>query len=144
MKEITNSKNNIISPQTVRYIFTGTITAAIDLSVYILCFEYLPLYGTTLTVVSTINAWSFSTIFSFFSNKFYVFKGVSNRKLIYELGLFLSVRLLSLLMSVTMMILLINSVGINFFIAKITVSTLIVSFNYIVSRILIFGKEKAA
>ena len=95
-------------------------------------------------------AWVVAVLFSFFTNKLFVFESPSFRANIFwrELGTFIGTRLLSFLLFEELVFgileALFSRMGISgaVWVAKILVAVLVVVFNYVASKLVIFRKKK--
>lgn len=94
-------------------------------------------------MINTVG-WAISVIFAFFTNRKYVFKS-DNPNLAGEIVKFVGGRLLTWGLDVFIMWLLVNVWGINYWIAKLFVSCVLVMIaNYLISKLLVFkeGQKK--
>ncbi len=95
-------------------------------------------------LVMNAIAWIASVLFSFITNKLFVFESSSWKIAVAakELLAFLSARILSFLIFEELIFaLLINIFGINDLIAKLAVAVFVVIFNYVASKLVIFRKK---
>ena len=123
----------------IKYIFFGVTTTIINIVSFIFMnhmgFDYR---------VSNVIAWTFSVLFAFYTNKKYVFNSKSNdiEVLKKESISFISARIFSLVLDMSLMILLINFMDTNQLISKIIVNILVVILNYLLSKFYIFSDKK--
>lgn len=95
-------------------------------------------------LVMNAIAWIASVLFSFITNKLFVFESSSWKIAVAakELLAFLGARILSFLIFEELIFaLLINIFGINDLIAKLVVAVFVVIFNYVASKLVIFRKK---
>lgn len=86
--------------------------------------------------------WLVGVIFAYFTNRKYVFKS-DNSNMLSEAGKFVSGRLLTWGLDVFIMWLMVNIWGINYWIAKLFVSCVLVMVaNYVISKLLVFNKKE--
>lgn len=89
-------------------------------------------------------AWAAAVIFAFFTNKLFVFESRSFKPdiLVKEFLIFVSARVLSLILEEAFLALTVKVMGIHELIAKVIISVVVVIVNYFASKFLIFKKEK--
>lgn len=86
--------------------------------------------------------WLVGVIFAYFTNRKYVFKS-DNANMKSEITKFFGGRILTWALDVFIMWLMVNKWGINYWIAKIFVSCVLVMIaNYLISKLLVFAKPK--
>lgn len=120
-----------------RYLVVGGLTTLINLMVYQiglwLGIEYL---------VSTTIAFIASVIFAFFTNKYFVFKIVTQKAIWQELVMFTGSRISTFLIETVGLIVLISGLALQKMIAKLIMSIIVIILNYILSKFWIFKGEK--
>lgn len=123
----------------IKYIFFGVTTTIIN----IVSFMFMNHMGLDYRV-SNVIAWTLSVSFAFYTNKKYVFNSKSNdiEVLKKESISFISARVFSLVLDMSLMILLINFMNINELTSKIIVNILVVILNYLLSKFYIFSDKK--
>ena len=90
-------------------------------------------------VLSVIN-WTAGVIFAYFTNRKFVFK--SNAPMLSEAPKFVLSRVSTLILDIVIMWLTVNVIGMNYWIAKIFISAVLVTIaNYVFSKLLIFKKK---
>ncbi len=110
------------------------------LTEYILWF-HTPLYWYS---VASIIAWIVAVTFAYVGNKLYVFRSrnLTRRELIQEVLSFFGARVLSLLLfDLAGLSLLIQVFYMDEFIAKLIMNILVIIFNYVASKLVIFKKK---
>lgn len=114
------------------YLIFGGLTTVLNIITYYLFVSV----GVDYKIATTV-AWFVSVLFAFFTNKSYVFK--SSRSIYREIGPFFGARILSYLMDLGMMVLLIDVAQQDDMLAKIVTNVLVVVFNYVASKMVIFN-----
>lgn len=89
-------------------------------------------------------AWIAAVTFAYISNKLYVFqsRNLSRRELIQEVSSFFGARMMSLLLfDLAGLSLCVQALHMNEFIAKVAMNVLVIVFNYVASKLVIFKKK---
>ena len=115
----------------IPYIVFGLLTTVVNYMFYFPLF-YLADFS---ALVSNTIAWFFSVLFSFFANKFFVFKSpdLSVKRVSYELLCFFGARLVTGVLETVILFILVDIFDMSGLIWKLAVSCLIVICNYITS-----------
>ena len=134
------------------YLIFGVLTTAVNWAAYLLLTWALGLRqtlpgSTPYLIISNIGqivGWVLSVLFAFVTNKRYVFRSHSeNRKGVWrELGLFVSARVASLLLFDLGLFTVLQLCGMNDKWYKLLMNVLVIVFNYVASRFVIFKKKK--
>ena len=134
------------------YLIFGVLTTAVNWAAYLLLTWALGLRqtlpgSTPYLIISNIGqivGWVLSVLFAFVTNKRYVFRSHSeNRKGVWrELGLFVSARVASLLLFDLGLFTVLQLCGMNDNWDKLLMNVLVIVFNYVASRFVIFKKKK--
>ena len=134
------------------YLIFGVLTTAVNWAAYLLLTWALGLRqtlpgSTPYLIISNIGqivGWVLSVLFAFVTNKRYVFRSHSeNRKGAWrELGLFVSARVASLLLFDLGLFTVLQLCGMNDKWDKLLMNVLVIVFNYVASRFVIFKKKK--
>lgn len=134
------------------YLIFGVLTTAVNWAAYLLITWALGLRqtlpgSTPYLIISNIGqivGWVLSVLFAFVTNKRYVFRSHSeNRKGVWrELGLFVSARVASLLLFDLGLFTVLQMCGMNDKWDKLLMNVLVIVFNYVASRFVIFKKKK--
>ena len=134
------------------YLIFGVLTTAVNWAAYLLITWALGLRqtlpgSTPYLIISNIGqivGWVLSVLFAVVTNKRYVFRSHSeNRKGVWrELGLFVSARVASLLLFDLGLFTVLQLCGMNDKWDKLLMNVLVIVFNYVASRFLIFKKKK--
>ena len=126
----------------VLYAVFGLMTTVVNY------FVYFPLlyFANFTAVLSNIIAWLLAVLFSFFTNKPFVFKSNdwSFKILLHELFWFIGCRLFTGILETTALFVFVDVMEMNGFICKLVVSVGVVILNYISSKIFVFQKKKNA
>ena len=130
----------------ISYVFFGALTTLVNFAVYTVAVELL-LWSVT---VSNAVSWVIAVSFAFAVNKLFVFK--SRRKTVWGTVLeafgFLSSRVASGLIEVFLPALLIkigldgDVFGIDGMVAKLIVNVIVIVFNYVAGKLIVFRKGK--
>ena len=91
------------------------------------------------TGVLTFIDWAAGVIFSFFTNRAYVFK--SDAPMLPEAGKFVVSRISTLFLEYLCMLILDTWLGINFYVATIITAVIVVVANYLFSKFIVFRKK---
>lgn len=124
----------------ILYTIFGCITTCINVIAFNIMYKWcnMPLF------FSNSFAWTIALIFSFISNKLWVFesKGWKNVKALKEMLTFFLTRLVTLLLDTVTMWILVDMMKINSLISKISSNLIMILLNYIASKFLIFNVER--
>ena len=122
----------------INYTFFGILTTVVTYLVYIPLYRVLGLSAT----VSSIAAWAVSVLFSFLTNKPFVFKSLdwSVNTVIPEFTKFVGTRLGSGLLDTAIIFVTVDLLGWNGIIMKFVSSILVVVLNYISNKLIVFTK----
>ncbi|MEK4239846.1 GtrA family protein [Paenibacillus sp. FSL H7-0714] len=117
------------------YIIFGVLTTAVNLSV----FYFFSEVGFDFKISTTI-AWFLSVLFSFITNRRYVFKSNKSRSnsTFKEFNQFFVLRILSYIIDLVSMILLVNYLSMNILISKVITNLIVIVLNYVISKKVIF------
>ena len=124
----------------IMYVIIGAITTLINWVAFWLCFYvvYVP------NVPSNIIAWIVAVAFAFASNKVWVFESRSWESKVWmpELLKFVGGRIGTGLIDLALMWLTVDVLGLHAFLMKILVSIIVLILNYVISKLLVFKKER--
>lgn len=120
------------------YLFFGVLTTAVNYIVYLPCYNLLHLSA----AVSNAIAWVAAVAFAYVTNKPFVFKSHdwSARTVIPELTKFVGSRVVSGVLETGIIFVAVDLLQWNGNIMKLITSVLVVIFNYVASRLLVFKK----
>lgn len=127
-----NSNNKF---EIMAYLFVGVLTTLVN----IISFYLLNSLLDANYVLATTIAWILSIMFAFIANKRFVFQ--SENSSIQEILPFLTYRFLSYIIDVGLMIILIEFLHFASLTSKIAVNVLVVLFNYVASKYLVFNDK---
>ena len=124
----------------INYLFFGGCTTVVNFISY-----YIParVFGVD-EIISNIIAWCISVLFAYITNKLFVFSSKTNNfvGILKEMFSFIFARLFTgALCDVGLFALMIDVLGINDIISKITTQILVVVLNYVFSKLIIFKKK---
>lgn len=125
----------LLNSEAFKYVIFGVLTTLINILFYLVLNKIGMLY-----IISNTIAFVMSIIFAFITNKIYVFNSNTWKlKIVIKEGItFLCSRLASFALDTFLMILLIEMVWMNDFIAKCIVNVIVIVVNYILSKFIVF------
>lgn len=123
----------------VMYFIVGVLTTSIN---YILYFSFTRGFGMTL-VSANVFAWTIAVFFAYLANHRWVFCSASKGALpiLLEIGGFFAVRILSGFLDTGCLVLLTSQLNMDDMVAKVFVGILVIAFNYICSKLMIFKSK---
>lgn len=126
----------------INYIIVGGCTTVVSLVSYYLCvFTVFNPENVLLLQCANVISWLVAVTFAFFTNRSFVFKS-KNPKIFEEATKFYGARVLTLLVDMLFMFLTVTVLHLNDKIMKIIAQVVITILNYIISKVLVFIKEK--
>ncbi|MGG5342837.1 GtrA family protein [Enterococcus sp. AZ192] len=130
----------VFTKETCLYLFFGVVTTGINLAAFYLFNEQFAFTWAS----STVIAWITGVFFAFVTNKIFVFHSYQKEItfLVREFISFLFARLFSLGVEIVGMWLMIDLGKVYPFTAKVILGIVVVVVNYLLSKIVVFGKEK--
>jgi len=139
IKELYKKYEEIIS-----YLFFGVLTTVVSFVTYIIFANvFFPEKSDLDIQIANVLSWICAVAFAYITNRIWVFKSkTKGRKQLRELFEFISARIASLLVDMAMMYILYSLIHMNDTIAKIIVQFVVVAMNYILSKLIIFKKNK--
>ena len=122
----------------IAYLFFGAMTTAVNLAVYLPCYNLLGMSA----AVSNVISWVAAVIFSFLTNKPFVFKSHdwSAKTVVPELTKFVGSRIFSGALETGIIFVTVDCLLWNGNIMKLITSVLVVILNYVASKLLVFRK----
>ena len=129
---------SLMTSEKISYLFFGVLTTGVNyVSYYVARSFFFIDYR-----LSTVIAWVLAVAFAFLTNKFFVFKSRSLelRLFLREVTTFVAARLVSGLFDMGWMVLAVEWIKMNDFIAKILSNVVVVVMNYFFSKLFIFKK----
>ena len=129
---------NLITSQMVRYLFFGVLTTLVNIGAFLLFTSISIDYK----IANTI-AWIVSVLFAYITNKWFVFAPSRSDKggALKEFLFFLKYRFFSYIIDILAMVVLIDVIHVEESTSKIIVNILVIVFNYIASKYIIFKTE---
>ena len=91
-------------------------------------------------IILSILSWICAVTFAYITNRLFVFESKSNNK-VGEITKFVSCRLLTLILEITLMALFVSILHINDMISKIVLQFVVLALNYILSKLIVFKKK---
>ncbi len=126
----------------INYLIFGVLTTVVSLATY---------YALVLTILdanvplelqlANIISWITCVTFAYITNRKYVF-APTNKSLIKEIIEFYSARLLALFIDMGLMFIFVSTLHFNDKIIKLIIQVIIIIVNYILSKLIVFKKEK--
>lgn len=140
MKEI--KKLYLKYKEIINYLIFGILTTIISLlTYYILVFTILNPNNAIELQMANIISWITCVTFAYITNRKYVFNS-KDKKITKEIIKFYSSRLTTLFLDMMIMYIFVTKLQFNDKIIKVIVQILIIILNYILSKILVFKKNK--
>ena len=123
----------------INYLFFGVLTTVVNYVTYLVMSPFF-----VLTTVPTVVAWVLSVLFAYLTNRKYVFCSHSTgRDALKEAGGFVTARVMSGVLDVAIMWVFADCIGFNDLVIKLLSNVVVVVFNYVASKLVVFGKKKS-
>lgn len=126
----------------IAYVIVGGLTTVVSMALY---------YGSTWAFldgsdalqvqIANVIAWIGAVAFAYVTNRVFVFQSHSTA-VFREIVSFVSSRVLTLLLDMGCMWLMVTAIGVDHRIAKLVSMVLVTVGNYVISKLLVFKKEK--
>lgn len=126
----------------IAYVIVGGLTTVVSMALY---------YGSTWTFldgsdalqvqIANVISWVGAVAFAYVTNRVFVFQSHSTA-VFREIVSFVSSRVLTLLLDMGCMWLMVTAIGVDHRIAKLVSMVLVTVGNYVISKLLVFKKEK--
>ncbi len=135
----------LFSREVILYLLFGVLTTVIDFIVFYFAYNYLHIDE----MIATALAWCFAVVFAYVTNRIFVFESKEKDKvgILREIGLFVGARLISLGISELIVLLIMKVMGfdgkLGSIVTKLICAIVVVIFNYIASKLVIFNKKKS-
>lgn len=129
------------------YLIFGGLTTVVDFSVSFLLYHFW-LDATEAAVgmihVADLIAWLAAVLFAYVTNRIWVFesKKTGASAIAKELICFAGGRVFTLLLQEAIIAVFVTALGLNKYLFRILVAVLVVILNYVISKLLVFKKEK--
>lgn len=119
----------------INYIIVGALTTFVSVLSYWLFRFIIKDY-----IILSILSWICAVTFAYITNRLFVFESKSNN-IVGEVTKFVSCRLLTLILEITLMALFVSILHINDMISKIVLQFVVLALNYILSKLIVFKKK---
>lgn len=125
--------------EVINYLFFGVLTTVVNYVTYLVMSPFF-----VLTTVPTVVAWVLSVLFAYLTNRKYVFCSHSTgRDALKEAGGFVTARVMSGVLDVAIMWVFADCIGFNDLVIKLLSNVVVVVFNYVASKLVVFSKKKS-
>lgn len=130
------------------YLFFGGLTTVVSFVTAIVSkdlFESAGMGKGAVSIISTIISWICAVTFAYVTNRIWVFdsKVKGKKGILTEMVSFYGGRVFTLLVEMGMMWLFYSVMGINYTVAKIIASVVVLILNYVISKLFVFKKKEA-
>lgn len=125
------------------YLIVGVLNTIVSWAAWYLCaFTILDAQIVWQNAVLSAIQWVVGVVFGYVMNRKYVFKS-KNPRIMKEFLEFSGGRVSTWILDTVMMILLVNILQVNEYVSKIIVAVLVMIGNYLISKFLVFKKDKS-
>jgi len=130
-----------LGAETIRYLIIGALTTLVNFGIFVPMHE---LAGIDYTV-SNVTSISISILFAYITNKIFVFRRRCDTKsaLVQEFLKFVSSRLITMALEIGSVMLFADVLAWNATVGKVVSQVLVVTVNYVASKIIVFRERKA-
>lgn len=127
--------------EVILYLIFGVLTTVVSLVTYFICTElFLDTNSPLELQIANVISWITCVTFAFFTNRKYVFNSKANIK---KEGIkFYISRISSLVLDIALMFIFVTLLKLNDKTIKLVNQIIIIIFNYIVSKLFVFGGKK--
>ncbi len=122
--------------EVLNYLIVGGTTTIVSILSYMILREVINNY-----IINTILSWITAVLYAYITNRLFVFKS-KNKKLISEISKFFTCRLLTLGIEIVVMFALVDLIRMNDALAKTLVQFIVLTSNYLFSKIFVFKRPK--
>lgn len=124
----------------IAYLIFGVLTTVVD---YVISNGLFYMAGMGSVPAQTIG-WTVAVLFAFVTNKWWVFNShtLAPSEVWKEFISFVLCRVVTFLFNLAAIVVMVDWMGIEFFISKLVISVVVIILNYIFSKVLIFAKKK--
>lgn len=137
MKELYNKYKEIIN-----YLIVGVLTTVVSLAVYYICTStFLDAHNSVQLQAANVISWICSVAFAYVTNRKYVFAS-KDPHIVKEAVKFTGSRVTTLLMDMAIMFVMVTLLHQNDKIAKLISQVVVIVTNYVMSKLLVFRKDK--
>ena len=133
-------KKNRVLREGIAYLIFGVLTTAVDYIISNVLF-----YWTDMAAIPAQTiAWVAAVLFAFVTNKWWVFEShtLVPVEVWKEFVSFVACRVATFLFNLAALFIMVDLMGMEFFVCKLLISVVVVILNYVFSKILIFTKKK--
>ena len=124
------------------YIIVGVITTVVAWAVFYVLSIFLDSDNPVLLTINTILNWTAGVLVAYPMNRHWVFHSTNDNKLKEFIG-FVASRVTTLIIEEVVMILCVNVIGINQYVSKYVIaSILVIILNYVFSKLFVFKKKE--
>ncbi len=126
----------------IMYLIFGVLTTIVSIASYMVFTHTILNPNNSFELqIANVLSWILSVIFAYITNRMYVFSS-KNKNIIKEIISFFSSRVVTLLLDMFLMFILVTCLYYNDAISKIIVQVIVIIGNYILSKLIVFKKEK--
>ncbi len=128
----------------INYLIFGVLTTVVTIITYAIFTNTFLSSKSALDIqIANVLSWIIAVTFAYLTNRKYVFKSkVQGSKRIKEIINFFLARISSLLVEMLFMYVTVTVLSYNDFICKIIAQAIVIIFNYVCSKLIIFKKEE--
>ena len=125
----------------INYLIFGVLTTVVSLAVYYICvYTFLNPENVVQLQIANIISWVAGVAFAYVTNRKFVFESKEENKL-KEAGKFVTSRITTLLMDMTIMFIGVTLCKFNDKIIKLISQVVVIVMNYLLSKIIVFKKK---
>lgn len=125
----------------ISYLIFGVLTTVVSLGVYYICvYTFLNPENVVQLQIANIISWVAGVAFAYVTNRKFVFESKEENKL-KEAGKFVTSRITTLLMDMTIMFIGVTLCKFNDKIIKLISQVVVIVMNYLLSKIIVFKKK---
>lgn len=126
----------------VNYLIVGVLMTVVSLGTYYACvLTFLNPDNAFQLQIANIISWIAAVAFAYFTNRKFVFES-KNPDMLKEASAFVGARVTTLLMDMFCMFIMVTCLEISDKIAKLVVQVIVTVANYVLSKVLVFKKNK--
>lgn len=126
----------------INYLIFGVLTTVVSLVTYYICvYTILDPDNAVQLQIANVISWIISVAFAYITNRKFVFESKEKNK-IKEASKFVTSRIVTLIMDMAIMYVGVTALKFNDKIMKLISQVVVIVMNYILSKILVFKKEK--
>ena len=126
----------------INYLIFGVLTTVVSLVTYYICvYTILDTDNAVQLQIANVISWIISVAFAYITNRKFVFESKEKNK-IKEASKFVTSRIATLIMDMAIMYVGVTALKFNDKIMKLISQVVVIVMNYILSKILVFKKEK--